>query len=105
MFSSWRCTARNVILSTLNSTAVHIQWDPPLTPNGIIIHYTVYINDIQLRNVHGTQSTSVGGFSPDQTVIVRVSASTTAGEGPLIAPLSVTTHETGIYIIFACIVH
>ena len=92
----------NVIVQILNSTAIHIQWDPLLTPNGIITHYTIYINNGNPPlNVDATsddlQHVSVGGFSPDQGVTVRLSASTTAGEGPKTASQSVTTDEAGIY--------
>ena len=86
-------------LKTLNSTAIRIQWDPPLTPNGIIILYTVYINGIPIWNVrgsYGTQSTSVGGFTPYQVLRVSLSASTSVGEGPRTASQTVTTHESGV---------
>ena len=33
---------RNVKVSALSSTTVHVDWDPPLSPNGIIQYYTVY---------------------------------------------------------------
>ena len=85
-------------VTTLNSTAIHIQWDHPLTSNGIIIFYTIYINGVPLLNITATsdtQNTSVGGFTPYQTVNVRISASTEAGEGPLTVVHTVTTHETG----------
>ncbi|CAI8050352.1 Phosphatidylinositol phosphatase PTPRQ [Geodia barretti] len=87
----------NVIVEILNSTAIYIQWDPPLAPNGIIILYTVYINGSLLLNVNatsGTQNISLDGFSPYQIVNVSLSASTEVGEGPLTNTQSVTTHES-----------
>ena len=89
-----------VIVQILSSTAIYIQWDPPLTPNVIIILYTVYINGSLLLNVNatsGTQNISLDGFSPYQIVNVSLSASTEVGEGPLTNTQSVTTHESGIY--------
>ena len=88
----------DVNVTTMNTTAIHIQWDPPLTPNGIIIFYTIYINGVALLNItatSGSQNSSVGGFTPYQTVNVSISASTEAGEGPLTVVHTATTHETG----------
>lgn len=90
----------NVAIHIMNSTIVHIQWDPPPTPNGVITHYTVYIDDslvISVSATSGTQSISISDFSPYQTLSVRLSASTMIGEGPLTISQSVTTHESGIY--------
>ena len=94
-------TPADIIVGTLNVTAIHIQWSPPLTPNGIIIFYTIYINDIPLLNVSagsGIQNISVGGFFPHQMLNVRLSASTKAGEGLLTEPYNITTHESGTFL-------
>ena len=88
----------DINVTTMNSTAIHIQWDPPLTPNGIIIFYTIYINGVPLLNIiatSGSQNTSMGSFCPNDLVNVRLSASTEAGEGPLTVVHTATTHETG----------
>ena len=90
----------------LNTTTIHIQWGPPLTPNGIITHYIIYINGNPRQSVNatsGTQNTSIGDFVPYQTVNVRLSASTMVGEGPLSVIKRSTTHESGasVYIYFS----
>ena len=88
-------------VDSLNSTAIHVEWSPPLIPNGVIIFYTIYINDAPVLNItatDGTQNASVGGLSPNQMVHVSVSASTSIGEGPLTVPQSVVTHESGAKI-------
>ena len=87
-----------MVLKSLNSTTIRIQWSAPLRPNGIITYYTIYINGFPFLNVKatsGTHSTSVGGFSPNQALRVRISASTEAGEGPQTASKMVTTHGSG----------
>ena len=92
---------QNVIVNTLNSTAIHIQWSPPFTPNGIIIFYTVYIDGSPVLNIsatNGTQDSTIGDFLPNQRLDVRLSASTEVGEGPLTVTHSVTTHESGTIV-------
>ena len=89
---------QELLVATLNSTAISVQWEPPLTPNGIIIFYTAYINDYPVLNV-SNHSCLLDGFSPYEVVNVSVSASTKIGEGPQSEQRSETTHETGIIII------
>ena len=86
---------QELLVATLNSTAISVQWEPPLTPNGIIILYTIYINDCPVLNV-SNHSCLLDGFSPYEVVNVSVSASTKTGEGPQSEQRSETTHETGI---------
>ena len=90
---------RSVSVITLNTTAIHVQWDPPLIPNGVIISYNIYIDGVLLLNISttsGAQNISIAGFSPYQTVSVNLSANTKVGEGPLSMSQNVTTHESGI---------
>lgn len=85
-------------MSVVNSTAIKIGWSPPENPNGIIIYYTIYINGIPTLNISATvgrQSAVMEGLSPYQQVNVSLSASTSAGEGPVSLQETVTTHETG----------
>ena len=35
---------------TLNGSGLQFTWAPPTIPNGVITHYTFYINDIPLYN-------------------------------------------------------
>ena len=86
-------------VNTLNSTAIHIQWSPPFTHNGIIIFYTIYIDGISVLNIsatNGTQDSTIGDFLPNQRLDVHLSASTKVGEGPLTVTQSVTTNESGM---------
>ena len=85
-------------VTILSSTTVHVQWNPPLTPNGVIVFYTIYVNGAPKLNVTaiaGVQSSPVDGFSPNQMLRITLSASTKMGEGPQTVPHTVTTHESG----------
>ena len=87
----------NVTVTVLNSTAIKVEWSPPQIPNGVIIHYTIYINDIAINisATSGDQSTVVNELAAFTTVNVSVSASTKIGEGPVSLQHNVTTHESG----------
>lgn len=88
----------SITVSVVNSTAIEVEWSPPETPNGIIIYYTIYINAIPTLNISamvGNQSAVMEGLSPYQQVNVSISASNSAGEGPVSSQETVTTLETG----------
>lgn len=35
-------TVRNVVASVLNPTTIRVAWDPPLVPNGKLVHYNIH---------------------------------------------------------------
>lgn len=79
----------NVQVEGNSASSVLVSWNPPPTPNGNIINYTLYINYtdsspvmVMYTNSDSTSYT-VTGLHPYQMVSVRISASTTAGEGPI----------------------
>lgn len=95
-----------------------VMWQPPLTPNGIIIQYTVYcyvgyqalvINDSHLSNGSGsgdediignitvtgsTLSAIVDGLKPYTNYDCFVTAFTSIGEGETSSLVSGTTYES-----------
>ena len=88
----------NVNVTAINSTAIEVEWSPSQTPNGIIDHYTIYINAAPVLNIsatNGNQKAIVGGLSPNQQINVSISASTKIGEGPVSTEENATTHESG----------
>ncbi|CAI8005527.1 Phosphatidylinositol phosphatase PTPRQ [Geodia barretti] len=87
---------QDIMVNSLNSTAILIQWSPPHIPNGIILFYTIYINDSITFNIIAAYQNSFmfGWLSPYQLLNVRLSASTKVGEGPLTESQSVTTDES-----------
>ena len=92
----------NVRVEDANSYSVLVQWLPPEVPNGIITHYSIYINYTNgthhKKQVCGEISLYLlEELMPHQMVGIRVSASTIAGEGPLSVEKTTRTNETGLY--------
>ena len=96
----------NITLVGVDSTSLLAGWQLPTTPNGIVTHYTLYINytngsKIFIKVVESQFSLYlIEGLSPYQLVSVSISATTLGGEGPLSSTVYNTTHETGLLLIF-----
>ena len=79
--------------STPNKTTVTLTWTKPATPNGIIIKYSLVVNNLNTMTVHNytipvsinqlTVTQLVDCFSPYQNYTASVSASTIIGAGPV----------------------
>ena len=69
----------------VNSSSVMLRWEPPATPNGVIILYSLKYNSTTLivTNTSGdVLMYTVGGLSSENVYIFQVTAHTRAGEGP-----------------------
>ena len=76
--------------------SVLVRWDPPLTPNGVITQYTIYIDKTPVLSADGgTTNAVVEGLSANTVVNVSVSASTKIGEGVVSEPVHIMTFENG----------
>ena len=70
-------------------SSVLVSWVPPSVPNGVITHYTLYIDYNDRSPVTVVQSSApstsyvVTGLQPHQLISVTISASTIVGEGPM----------------------
>ena len=90
----------NVTVVNTSSSSVMVIWTAPSIQNGIIIHYTLYVDYadgsaiVQVNTLSDTNYT-VDGLQPYQLVTVQVSASTAAGEGPLSQPTMGRASEEG----------
>ncbi len=79
-----------------------VGWDPPTTPNGVITHYTLYINYTDGSGLFAIQTESsatsfvLTGLQTYQVVIVHLSATTTAGEGPASEQTEGRSAEAGV---------
>lgn len=86
----------------MDSTSLLVGWQLPPTPNGIITHYTLYINHTNETEIFIETVESqfllylIEDLSPYQLVGVRISCGTVGGEGPLSDMIYNTTHETGL---------
>ena len=91
----------NVSVVVSDAFSLLIQWEPPLIPNGIITHYTLYINytngsEISTRIVDSQFTLYLlEGLMPYQEVGVSISATTGGGEGPHSDYFYNTTEQTG----------
>ena len=78
------------------------EWEPPLTPNGIITLYTIYTNynngtSDQFSFNSMERSYKLSGLSPHQLISISISASTVVGEGPLSPVISERTSQAGMW--------
>ena len=86
----------NIAVSAVSPFAIEVEWSTPTTPNGVIIHYTVYSNGTVIAEVEGTlMSYLYHGLVPYQQVSISVSASTEIGEGPRSTEVTNRTQESG----------
>ena len=76
---------------SVNSSSVTLHWRPPVTPNGVIINYSLQFDAIVIDNFGNslldTLMDTVGGLSPDTVYVLRLTANTAVGAGP---PSSIT---------------
>ena len=95
---------QNVTVNNHSAYAVIIEWEPPLTPNGIITLYTIYADynngTSQEIDVKATErSYKLNGLSPHQLISINISASTVIGEGPLSSTISERTSQAGKWLL------
>ncbi|XP_069485396.1 phosphatidylinositol phosphatase PTPRQ isoform X4 [Ambystoma mexicanum] len=80
-------SVERISYENVSSTSILLFWDPPLKPNGMITHYTVYAMELDtkktLRVVTGNTSYLITGLRKYTDYKMRVTASTTAGESSL----------------------
>ncbi|XP_077121613.1 phosphatidylinositol phosphatase PTPRQ [Ranitomeya variabilis] len=88
-------SVNNVYYQNISSTSVMVFWDPPLEPNGMITHYTVYAMDLYTKDAFHviTSNTSmlITGLKKYMDYKVRVTASNSAGE-------SAVSEENNIFV-------
>ena len=94
----------NVTVTVLCSTIIEVEWSPPHTPNGIILHYTLFINDfiMNITATSGHQSivVDVSELTVFEFYAVFLSASTSVGEGPTSVNVVAVPDEPCKYILY-----
>ena len=91
----------NVQIAGSSPSSVLVTWIMPSTPNGIITSYSLYVNYSDgspisvLQSNASTTNYTITNLQPYQLVIVQISASTAAGEGPLSEPAMGRAREYG----------
>ncbi|XP_029104792.1 phosphatidylinositol phosphatase PTPRQ [Scleropages formosus] len=78
---------QSVSYQNISTTSILLSWEPPLNPNGLITHYTVYVLDLgsqeAFQRVMNKTSILLTGLKKYTKYKVRVAASTAAGESAL----------------------
>ena len=93
----------NVSVTNTSAHSLFVEWDPPNTPNGIVVNYTIYLDynngttDVMITDFNTTEYL-LEGLSPHQLVGVEITASTSAGEGPSSPIQEIRTHQAGTNI-------
>ena len=91
----------NVQVAGSSPSSVLVTWIMPSPPNGIITSYSLYVNYSDgspiavIRSDASTTNYTITNLQPYQLVIVQISASTAAGEGPLGEPAMGRAREYG----------
>ena len=69
----------------INATTVSVVWEPPLSPNGIILNYTIDIapepSGTLPMIISADTNETLGGLEPATTYTVAVRGMTSAGNG------------------------
>ena len=87
--------------SAVNSTTIHLQWQPPLLAdhNGVICSYLINISVVEtgtlLQLTSQTNARNISGLHPYYTYTLTVAA-VTIGPGPYGLVLTIKTPEDGM---------
>ena len=89
----------NVTVAGTSPFSVLVSWSTPTLPHGDVLLYTLYIDYLDGSGTHmqttQQQNASVVGLHPHQLILVQVSATTAAGEGPLSEQVGGRSSEHG----------
>lgn len=89
----------NVTVAAVSPFAVEIEWSTLITPNGVVLNYSVYSSGSFIASVNSSlMSYLYRGLSPYEQVSISVSASTKIGEGPKSTEKITHTQESGIML-------
>ncbi|XP_078233068.1 phosphatidylinositol phosphatase PTPRQ isoform X1 [Pogona vitticeps] len=88
---------QNITYRNISSSEIELSFLPPSVPNGIIQSYTIYLREAdgtEERIINTTSlSLMITGLKTYTKYVVKVSSSTSKGEGARSAPLSIMTDE------------
>ena len=96
---------RSLVVFSVTSISVTLQWMPPETPKGVITQYSILYNGSTINNFGNNMlMDTIEGLSPDTVYVLQLRAHTGAGAGPP-SNLAVVTCKLFIllYIIVICI--
>ena len=68
---------------SFNSSSVTLQWRAPESPNGVVTHYSLQLNENNIVNISSNMLMyAAGELSPDTVYILQLRAHNGAGAGP-----------------------
>ena len=68
---------------SVSSNSVTLQWIPPKTPNGVITHYSIQLDETNTVNISSSVLMyTIEGLSPDTVYVLQLRAHTVVGAGP-----------------------
>ena len=83
----------SLVVFSVTSSSVTLQWRPPVTPNGVIAQYSILHNGSNITNFGNNMlMDAIGGLSPDTVYNVQLRAHTRVGAGPF-ASLTFLTYK------------
>ncbi|KAM8861703.1 LOW QUALITY PROTEIN: phosphatidylinositol phosphatase PTPRQ [Synchiropus picturatus] len=92
---------RNLTIFNHTAVSVWLNWEPPLEPNGVVMHYGFRIRDlithtVTHRNSSGPSTTEhLTGFRPHSSYEISVNSYTRVGHGnQFSSPVTFTTNES-----------
>ena len=59
-----------------------LQWRPPETPNGVITHYSIQLDENNINISSNELMYTIEGLSPDTVYVLQLRAHTVVGAGP-----------------------
>ena len=76
-----------------------LKWIPPVTPNGVVMKYSIQYGEIMIDNFGSTTLVkmigTVEGLSPDTQYVLQLRAHTRVGPGP---PTILTVETSKLYL-------
>ena len=74
---------RSLVVFSVGSTSVTLQWMPPDTPNGVIMQYSILHDGSNITNFGNNMlMDTIQGLSPDTVYVLQLRAHTVVGAGP-----------------------
>ena len=69
-------------ITAVTSSSVTLQWKPPKTSNGVIVHYSIQLNKTNIADLGSNVMYTIGELSPDTVYVLQLRAYTVVGAGP-----------------------
>ena len=93
---------RSLVVFSVTSNSITLQWEFPETPNGVITQYSILYNGTNITDFGNNMLMgTIEGLSPDNVYVLQLRAHTGAGAGP---PSNLTVVTCKLFILLYFIV-